>query len=212
MGLSRRIFIPLLLVFIFSFAISTQVLAIDASGAKLRLQELRNNRQGQVVKEIRENKQAEIEKLKMRRDELKNKEATKRAEVKQKVAQKIKDLLLRSVVHQEKTFERLDKIAEKIASRIDKLKEKGVNTKIAESKLVLAESEATGAASAIAISRSTVEALGPASLDKASVEVAKEVLKASKKELFGYHKALVVALVELKASKASKEGTSAATQ
>ena len=210
MKLSVKLFLSIVFLPLLVFVISGQVLAIESGSAKLKLEELRGKRQEQIEK-FRENKQEAVEKLKMRRDELKDKEASRRAEVKQKVAQKIKDLLLRVVIHQEKTLSRLDKIAEKIASRIDKLKAKGVNTQAAEAKLALAELEATGAALAIAVSRSTVEALDPASMDKAAVEAAKEALRNSKKELFDYHKALVATIVELKASKALREGTGAAT-
>lgn len=197
--------------FVFSLLIlfsSTVVLAIGGDSAKSRLEELRKDRQGQIEK-LRENKKDAATKLKA---EIKDEEASRRAEVKQKVAQKVKDLLLRVVVHQEKTLARLDKIAEKIATRIDKLKEKGVNTQIAESKLVIAESEASAAAAAIAVSRSTVEALDPAVMDEAAVEAAKQALRESKQALFDYHKALVATLRELKASKALREGTGSATQ
>lgn len=218
MKLSKGLFLSILLSLVLVFTAVGGIYATENNfDAKSKLEELRSKRKEQIEKEkerlqkIKENKKEAVDKFKEKRDELKEKEASRRAEVKQKVAEKVKELLLRAAEHQGKTLERLDKIAEKIAARIDKLNEKGVNTGNALNEL--AEAEATGAVAQQAISdaKASIEAIDPSTADAAAVEVAKETLRKSKKSLFDYHKALVEALRELKASKALREGTNAAT-
>lgn len=168
-----------------------------------RLEELRRQRQ-ELIEQRREE-------LLKRRQEIREGSATRQAQLQQKVVERIKIVFSMILRRYQAALVRLDKIANRIASRIDKLKAKGVNTAAAEAKL--AEAERLGAAAGVSIedAKAKIEAIDASSLAvRDAVKLSREAVRSAKKALFEYHKALAAAIRELKAAKALREGTTSA--
>lgn len=201
-----RFFLPIFLLIIFS---RTSVFAHTESfieSAADRLSEMREKRM-----EIQEKYQQRKEEFRQRRENLRERVATRQAVSRQKVIERIKIVFGNILDRLDKALARLDKIAERIATRIDKLKEKGVDTSAAEAKLADAEVMGAAAAGAISDAKLKVEQIDSSSLAvKDAVHAASEAVKGAKAALFDYHKALVAALRELKASRDLREGTESA--
>jgi len=160
--------------------------------------------------------------LKQKRLELKEKRDTKIQDFKEKVATRQSELRTKTVNRIKTYFSkilrrltaaqtRLDKIEDRIASRIDKLKEKGVDTSKAEAALIQAENAGSAAASAIDNAQLEIGAIDAQSATvREAVSAAKTAVKQAKQALVSYHKALVAAIRQLKASADLREGTGSA--
>ena len=106
---------------------------------------------------------------------------------------------------------RLDKIAQRIATRIDKLKARGVDTSSAESALLAAETKGLAAAAAIENAQAQIDAIDPTSASvRDAVHSARDAIGSAKKAVGEYHKALVSAIRNLKAAHDLREGTESA--
>lgn len=201
-------------IFVFSAIIFLSIFVIPVSAAndttRDKLEQLRLKReeihdlQKERINDIRQ-KQKEV------RQDLREKVATRAAELKTKAVGSIKDAFLRMLKKHEERLARLDAIAEKIATRIDKLKERGVNTSAATAKLATAEGLGTAAESALADAKTKVEAIDPnSSTPRDAVAAAKSAVQSSRQALMAYHKSLVEVLRELKSSNALREGSGSA--
>ncbi len=141
------------------------------------------------------------EKLDQKKSEIREKAATRAAEFWEKRKGIVRDRLIKVLTHLDKVVLRLDAVAEKIQSRINRLKEKGIDvTKMqagldgcgtTKSAFVAAVSDAHGKVGAIT---DNGEADGSARAALASVKTAFESGKA-------HHKCLVGVIVILRAAK-----------
>ena len=161
--------------------------------------------------DIREKIEEKRQEFSAKREDLRENIATRQAQNRQRAVERIKTVFGKILVRADAALVRLDKIADKIASRIDKLKAKGVNTSSAEAKLAQAEAMGAAAANAINDAKLKVEAIDSSSSSvRDAVHAASQAVRDAKKALFDYHKALVAVLRELKASIDLREGTNGA--
>ena len=192
----------LLLLFSANFSLYAQTedsSDLDAQEQGSFQQRLEKLREGRI--ERRRNLIERHKQLQKRRQETREKIATKPAEIRKQAVSKIKSVFLKILNRYEAALARLDKIAERIASRIDKLKERGVDTTEAETALVLTESLGAAASSAIDDAKLKVDAIEPEStFVKDAVMAAKDAIKSAKQSLKEYHQGLVGAIRLLKAS------------
>ncbi len=195
MGVVRKILI-FLIVAVFAVSVSSSLILAKEDNDSSRL--------NPVGVELKDNRADLLEK----RQELKEKEASRVAEVKAKFEANLTKRLTNVSKHLSAYLERLDKIASKIDSRIKKLKARGVDTKKAESKL--GDALVLGGLARSAVS--TANADIASAKDKASVQVAMASIKSAQKALFAYHKGLVDALRELKVANGQKEGSGSAVE
>ncbi|HLA03791.1 MAG TPA: hypothetical protein VJ065_01000 [Patescibacteria group bacterium] len=196
------IFLAFLLFFSVNFSLYAQTDGLpnpntqEQGSFQERLDKLRERRIEQ-----NENFQNKQEQLQKRRQETREKIATKTAEIRKRVVAKIKSVFLKILKRHEAALARLDKIAERIASRIDKLKARGVDTSQAEAALVSAEGLGANAAQSIEDAKLKVDAIDPESASvKDAVMTAKDAVKSAKQALKDYHQGLVKAIRLLKAS------------
>lgn len=161
---------------------------------------------------IMREKRLEIkEKFQEKRENIREKIATRQAQNRQRVVERIKTVFGKILNRLDAALVRLDKIADRIATRADKLKARGVDTSAAESKLAEAEKAGAVASDAISNAKLAVEAIDASSLGvKDAVHAGAQAVRDTKKALFNYHKALVVAVRELKAAADLREGTDSA--
>src|SRR3989338_991198 len=120
----RKIFLALFFALLLSISTYSIVFAAPVNSATVnaqeKLQELRKNRE-----ELKKQNQERQEQRITIRDDFTERVATKQAEVKKNVVEKIKTIFTRILKRLNAALTRLDKIAERIASRIDKLRGKG---------------------------------------------------------------------------------------
>lgn len=202
----------LLVSLVFSSTVFAQARVESTRGGEVgeHLRELREKRLkiGERIDEKRGKLDEKRDKLDKKRQEVGERVATKQAEGRLKAIEKIKGSFAKILQRFDAAMVRLDRLAERIASRIDKLKGRGVDTKVAEAKLVEAEKAGATVARAIADAKAAVSAIDVESATvREAVDAAKEAVSGVKKALFDYHKALVAAIVELKASAELREGT-----
>lgn len=192
-------------VFALAFVFTTGVVYAENS----TLGDIRDQRQ-EKKSELIEKKQEVKEKKQEVRQTVKDKEASRRAEINQKAKEAVLKRLGNISKHLNAYLKRLDKIASKIENRVAKLKEKGVDTSKAEKEL--AEARVLGEAAKVAVDKAVGD-IGsiPESADiKTLLEGIKSSIKSAKDALFAYHKGLVEAVRELKAAKELREGSAGA--
>lgn len=207
----KEIFFPLLLaVFISASVISScaasLVFAEDTMRVEERLDKVRERRHEIIdrQKEKRENTQE-------RRQDVREKIATKQAQLREISVEKIKSVFSKILQRLNAALARLDNIAKRIATRIDKLKARGVDTASAEAALLNAESKGSAAAVAIENAQAQIDAIDPSSTTvKDAVHSAKNAIGGAKQALKSYHKALVEAIKNLKAAHDLREETGSA--
>ena len=164
-----------------------------------KLRERRNERRQNIIKEHSQ--------LQQRRQETREKIATKTAEIRKQVVLRIKSVFLKILRRYGAALARLDKIADRLASRIDKLKARGVDTSQAEEALVSAQNLGAAASSAIDDAKLKVDAIDPELTSvKNAVIGAKDAVKSAKQALKNYHKGLVEVTRLLKASNDLRTG------
>ena len=135
----KEIFFPLLLAafisaLVLSLCSASLVFAESTTGVEEKLDKARERRSELIdrQKEKRENFQE-------KKQDIYEKIATRQAEVKQHVVEKIKNVFSKILRRFNAALKRLDKIAQRIATRIDKLKARGVDTSSAEAALLASE-------------------------------------------------------------------------
>jgi len=206
----RKIFLALFFALLLSISTYSIVFAAPVNSATVnaqeKLQELRKSRE-----ELKKQNQERQEQRITIRDDFTERVATKQAEVKKNVVEKIKTIFTRILKRLNAALTRLDKIAERIASIIDKLKGRGVDTTKAETALASAESLGARAASAISDAQAKIDAIDAQSTSvRDAVHAAKDAVRSARQALFDYHKGLVAAIREVKAAQAHREGTNSA--
>jgi hypothetical protein len=184
------------------------VLARDSEDSELEVQgkllELREKRL-----EVRDERREKRQKLDLRKQGVRDKIATKQAELKKESVERIKQVFSKILARMNAALIRLDKLALRIASRIEKLQARGVDTAKTEAELVEAEAFGAAAANAIGLATEQINAIDASDTSVRDVVLeAKGAVKTAKEALKAYHKALVEAIRELKAS--DKEATQSA--
>lgn len=133
-------------------------------------------------------------------------QSTRQAQLRQRVIERIKKVFEKILNRFQAALNRLDKISEKIQSRINKLKDKGVDVANVQSMLDSCGAKRSAAEAAIADAKSEVNAIDPGSSTvKQAVKTAVSAIHSVKKAIFNYHKCLVDVTRSLKAT--SKEAS-----
>lgn len=159
-----------------------------------------------------------LEKMEEKREEIKERLATKASEFREKRKELVKRILTKALERLSHAVSRLDKIAGKIQSRIDKLSEKGVDLSAAQSTLDGCKTNAGDALNAISEAKTKVEAITDDGNRDGTGRAAYDAVKAAKQAVWDYHKCLVEVLRQVKAAaglrtdvpRDSKEGTNGA--
>ena len=192
---------------IFCFVFSLTTLAFAREG----IQESSKSSSGQELRlEFKENKQNLKQDFKERKDEFKEKEASRRAELKEKKLEMVKKRFAYLSRHLNAYLLRLDRVSNKISSRIAKLNAKGVDTSVGQAKLN--EAKLLRDLAKVAIDKAIIDAQSVAGAADIKVATDKAVvsIKDAKTALFNYHKKLVEATRALKVSRELREGTESA--
>ena len=201
----------ILTAFIFSMVVTPVVAhSEDEDGvdnAQHRLEHRREKRD-----EIRQRQQDRREEIGQKREETRSNQAEERLEIaKQKIAERVKKIFAVILRRLNAALVRLDRIAERIATRIDKLNGRGVNTTAVEEALTSAEVLGASAAQAVGEASAAIEAIDTTDLSvREAMHAAKNAVGAAQDALKAYHKGLVAAIRELKASAALREATEGA--
>jgi len=214
--MKKELFVPLLIaIFVSAIAISlclaSAVYAQSPIGSNVenRLQDMREKRQQAIY-----NREQKMDELRQRQEEkrggVEERLATREAQIKERTVSRIKHVFANILNRFNAALARLDKIAQRIATRIDKLKAKGVDTSAAEAALLRAEQKGSAAALAIANAKTQIAAIDTSLPVKDAVHSAINSVRDAKKALKDYHKALVEAIRQLKAANALREGTESA--
>lgn len=174
----------------------------ERGGVSARLEMLREKRQ-EFRQEIRQNVKSQVG--------LNGKLASGAAGLKQKTVSGIKAVFENILSRFDAALLRLDKIANRIASRIDKLSAGGVSTSAAQTALINAENLGANAKKSIDKAKSDVAAIDATSTTvRDAVHIAVGSVKEAKTALQAYHKSLVSVLRNLKAVNKPKEGSQSA--
>lgn len=206
MKIVRKIFISLVVVVFAMLVSSTLILAKEGSDDSNRFSSSKSGKFLEKKLELKDKKQD----FKEKKDELKEREASKRAELKEKKLEMVKKRFANLSRHLKAYLLRLDKISDKISARIAKLNAKGVDTSKGQAKLSEAKLLRDLAGSAIDKAIIDAQSVVGASDIKVATDTAVASIKDAKTALFNYHKKLVEATRELKASRELREGTGSA--
>lgn len=198
---------------------SVSVFASNNQGRGQEVRQLVASRVAQRLGHVEELHERTQELREQKKLEISEHQATKRAEIASKVAdlrsrviENIKKVFTRILDRTMAALNRLNKIVDRINSRIAKLKSKGVNTSAAETALANCNNnQKVAAVAAIADAKTKVAAINPASTNvRDAVHTANSSVRAAKRALHEYHKCLVEVTRMLKAA-SPKEATGSAT-
>lgn len=206
MKVVKKIFISSVVVVFAMFVSSTLILAKEGSDDSNRFSSSKSGKFLEKKLELKDKKQD----FKEKKDELKEREASKRAELKEKKLEMLKKRFANLSRHLKAYLLRLDKISDKISLRIAKLNAKGVDTSKGQTKLSEAKLLRDLARTAIDKAIIDAQSVVGASDIKVATDRALASIKDAKTALFNYHKKLVEATRELKASRELREGTGSA--
>lgn len=199
----KKVFLlPLFVILLAVFSFDAFAISNDQSVGKMgeRLEELRLKRQ-EIRDRNLEKRQVLQENFKEKRENLQENREAKKEQFKGEAATRIRNAFAVILRRYNAALLRLDKISERLASRIDKLKAKGVDTSKAEADLASAEAAGAEAQAAIDAAQTAVDSIDTSSGDVRSVvSAAKDAVKNAKESLKKYHKALVLVTRDLKAS------------
>lgn len=173
----------------------------EPGGIRTRLELLREKRE-----QFRETKQSVKSRI-----GINSKIASGAAGLRQKTVDGIKAAFENILSRFDAALLRLDNIANRMATRIDKLKAKGVDTVAAQAALVQAETAGANAKQAIDKAKLDIRAIDASSTTvKDVVHSAVNSVKAAKAALKSYQVALVLALRNLKSAQGLREGSTGA--
>src|SRR3990167_6924562 len=190
----REIFLPFFLAFLVSLAIYSScaaglVFAQSGETVNGRLENVRERRQ-EILERQREKRESVRENIQQRRQDVREKIATKQAQLRERTVLKVKSVFSKILRRYNAALARLDKIAGKIATRIDKLKARGVDTSAAEAALLNAEGKGSAAAVSIENAQVQIEVIDPTSSTvRDAVHAARAAVGGAKDALKAYHKA-----------------------
>ncbi len=195
----------LLVVSIFAFSLTPvfaqSTFGEENGGVRARLEVLREKRE--EFRQLKQNVKSQVG--------LNGKVASEAAGIRQKTVSGIKAVFENILSRFDTALLRLDNIANRIASRLDKLSAGGVNTSAAQAALLNAENLGASAKKSIDKAKSDVAAIDASSATvRDAVHTAVASVRDAKVALQSYHKSLVTALRNLKSLNNSKEGSSGA--
>ncbi len=200
-----RKFVVAAIVVCFVFSLTT------VAFAKEGLRESSTSSLGQGLRRDFQDKKQELKQdFKEKKDELKEREASRMAELKAKKLEMVKKRFAYLSRHLNAYLIRLDRISGKISARITKLNTRSIDTSKGQAKLD--EAKVLRELAKTAIDKAIIDAQSVASSAdiKAATDKAVASIKDAKTALFNYHKKLVEATREIKASRELREGTSSA--
>lgn len=216
-------FVPVLFILLFGIVLSTGfVLAEDAHGTNRPVNTDLNEKHVPrgSVKPIFKNDNGQFkDKLRNEQEELRKKpedpekhDGSRSAEFKQKATEELKKNFGKLDVHLLAYLDRLGKIADKINSRIGKLKSKGIDTSTAEAKMADAKVLCDAAKVAIDKAKADIGTISGTGATKESVAGTRQSVEAAKKALINCHKGLSDAVRVLARLNGSKEGSRSARE
>ena len=160
--------------------------------------------------DLRQRVDARLTQLQERKEELREKAASRAGEFREKRKGIVKGFLTKALEKLTKVVARLDRIAEKIQARINKLKDKGVDVSSMQAGLDGCADSKTAALAAIDAAKLKVEAISDSGDRDGTAKAAHGVVKTAREAVFSYHKCLVGVLRQLKAAAYLREGTESA--
>ena len=195
----------LLVVSLFAFSLTPvfaqSTFGEENGGVRARLEVLREKRE--EFRQLKQDIKSQVG--------LNGKVASEAAGIRQKTVSGIKAVFENILSRFDAALLRLDNIANRIASRLDKLSAGGVNTSAAQAALLNAENLGASAKKSIDKAKLDVAAIDASSATvRDAVHTAVASVKSAKTALQSYQKSLVTALRNLKAVNNSKEGSSGA--
>lgn len=183
-------------IFIFALSLGGVVLANEDTSRDL---EPKSDKLQKAEKFLEKRADLKVD-FKEKKEQVREKFASKSAELRQKRADHIKKVLSLVLERLVAASERLDKIAQRIQTRIDKIKDRGVDVSAAQAALDSCDSKVASVTSALAIAKTGVDSLNPDGAEfKSQVEAARSFLKNVKLALLDYHTCLRNTLATIKA-------------
>lgn len=186
--------------------------AITASGTKPLspgMEKRLENRDGMRDK-LADRASTTRENVQERRDEMKEKMQEKRSEI-------LKRHATNMVRHMRAAIGRISKLADRMDSRIAKMKERGVDTSKPEANIAIARTKITEASAAVKLAEDAIAGAVIAADANASSTVSadpgkavREALNKAKEAIFAAHKALVEAIKSLKGIRVDAVATTTA--
>lgn len=166
---------------------------------------------GTRFEQFREKMQEKRDKLEQKRSELKEKMASKQAELREKRRGFIRETLLKIIKHLVNAQNRLNKIADKIANRLEKVKARGVDTTAWQASLESCRSHNSSVDAAIAAAKAKVEAIDVSVTEfNGSVREARDSILAARRELNSYRACLVDVMRQINLSRDLREASESA--
>lgn len=216
-------FVSVLFVLLFGIVLSTGlVLAEDSHGTNRPVKTDLNEEhrpQGSVKPifknenaQFRDKSQNEQGELGKKPEELEKHDGSRSAEFKQKATEELKKNFGKLDVHLLAYLNRLNKIADKINSRIGKLKSKEIDTSAAEAKMADAKVLCDAAKVAIDKAKADIGTISGTGATKESVAGTRQSVEAAKKALISCHKGLSDAVRVLARLNGSREGSRSARE
>ncbi|HEY4498467.1 MAG TPA: hypothetical protein VJH94_00205 [Candidatus Paceibacterota bacterium] len=142
------------------------------------------------------------EKMQEKREEVKTNIQEKRADVKNRLEDKRKNLIRsyseRIVKNLTQTLERLENIANRLSTRLDKLVGEGVSVTEARTKLAVAKTKIEEATTAVGTIKTFVETMLASEDPKAAFEQVKEAIEQAHEKVRAAHAALVDVINSIK--------------
>ena len=162
--------------------------------------------------QIKDKLKNESELLHRKQEELKEKNSSRSAEFKQRATEELKKNFGKLDLHLLAYLDRLNKIADKIDSRIAKLKARGVDTSAAEAKMASAKVLGDAAAAAIQKAVTDIGSVSSTAATQESIMNARQSVEAARRALVAYHKGLSDVVRILARSTGLKESTGSANE
>lgn len=160
--------------------------------------------------DLRQRAGEKLSQLQERKDELREKAASRAAEFWGKRKEIVKRFLTKALEKLTNAVARLDRIANKIQKRINKLADKGVNVSSMQAALDDCADSKAAALAAIDAAKLKVEAISDNGKADGTAKDAYAAVRSAKEAVFSYHKCLVGVLRQLKAAAVLREGTESA--
>lgn len=165
---------------------------------------------GNLGSSLRQRADEKRAQLKERKEELREKSASRAAERWEKRKEIVKRFSTKALEKLTNAVARLDKIAEKIQKRINKLNEKGVDVSSMQASLDDCADSKAAALAAIDAAKLKVEAISDDGKVDGTAKDAYGAVRSAREAVWNYHKCLVGVLRQLKAAAALREGTESA--
>ncbi|MBI3341988.1 hypothetical protein HY024_02600 [Candidatus Curtissbacteria bacterium] len=149
-------------------------------------------------------------KFQQNREEVREKMASKTAELREKRRGIVKEILGKLISFLSNTETRLNNISGKIQGRIDKAKARGVDVSKFQTALDSCRQNKASAETAIAAAKAKVNAIDTNNLNDGAIKDARAAILAARRELNSYRQCLVDVMRQIRLSKELREGSESA--